>query len=95
MTEGEYQSHLKKKLECRFPGSVILKNDSGYIQGIPDLLILFNDKWAMLEVKISEKAKIQPNQPYWVKRLNDMSFAAFIYPSNEEEILSALQQALT
>lgn len=76
-----------------FPGCVILKNDSGYQQGFPDLTILFGDRWAVLEVKPSEKAKEQPNQRYHVEMLSAMSFAAFIYPENEEAVLDALQQA--
>lgn len=70
-----------------------MKNDSGYQQGILDLTILFCDTWASLEVKGSADAPKRPNQDYYVKRLNEMSFAAYIYPENEREVLSALQQA--
>ena len=94
MLERDYQSKLIKKLNVLFPGCVVLKNDSDYIQGIPDLTILYGDRWAMLEVKTDEMASTQPNQPYYVRVLNEMSFAAFIYPSNEQDILSALQRAL-
>jgi hypothetical protein len=72
---------------------MILKNDSSLIQGIVDLLILYNDRWASLEVKRSADAKVQPNQDYFVKKLNEMSFASYIYPEIEEEVLDALQQA--
>lgn len=68
-----------------------MKNDSSYIQGIPDLIILFNDKWAALEVKKSEDAPHRPNQDYYVELMDRMSFAAFIYPENKEEILNELQ----
>ena len=94
MTEARYQSELIKKLRLLFPGCVILKNDPGYLQGIPDLVIFNGDRYAFLEVKASEDAPVQVNQPYYVELLNNMSFAAFIYPSNEEEVLSALQRAL-
>ena len=94
MTEGPYKTRLIKKLRDRFPGCVILKNDAGYSQGIPDLVILYNDRWAMLEVKAHLNAPTQPNQPYWVERLNEMSFAAFISPEIEEDVLNDLQQAL-
>jgi hypothetical protein len=94
MREGAYQTKLIKKLGVLFPGCMILKNDSGYLQGVPDLIILFGDRWAMLEVKADEDSPLQPNQDYYVEMLNEMSFAAFIYPSNEREILRALQQAL-
>lgn len=93
MTERQYQSELIKRLEEIFPGCVILKNDSGLRQGIPDLTILWNQYWATLEVKMSNSSKRQPNQEYYIQQLNEMSFAACIYPENEEDVLSALQQA--
>lgn len=93
MRESVYQSRLIKKLNRMFPGCVILKNDSSYIQGIPDLTVLYNNKWAMLESKASEHSPLQPNQVYYIDLLNEMSFAAFICPSNEEEVLRELQQA--
>jgi hypothetical protein len=49
----------------------------------------------MLEVKDSAKAKEQPNQDYYLKRFGDMSFAAKIFPENEEEVLTALQKAFS
>jgi hypothetical protein len=93
MTENQYQAKLIKKLKDMFPGCVVVKNDSAYQQGIPDLLILFNDKWASLEVKASASAPEQPNQGYFIDHLHKMSFASRIYPENEREVLSALQQA--
>ena len=92
--ESQYQAKLIQQLCQIFPGCFILKNDSGYMQGVPDLLVLFEDKWAMLEVKESPTAAEQPNQRYYVEKLDSMSFAAFIYPENEEEVLNDLQQAL-
>jgi hypothetical protein len=89
--ERVYQARLIKKLERRFPGCTILKNDPNHRQGILDLLILYRIHWAMLEVKASEHAPHQANQDYYVQLFNGMSFAAFIYPENEEEILSGLQ----
>ena len=93
--ESEYQKRLKKKIKARFPGCYLLKNDPACIQGIPDLLILYDDKWAMLEVKKDAKASHQPNQDLHVERLNKMSYAAFIFPENEEEILNELEQKFT
>lgn len=93
MRENKYQSDLIIRLRHLFPGSVILKNDSAYLQGIPDLTILFEDKWAMLEVKAHAHAPEQPNQDFYIHYLNGKSFAAFIYPENEEEVICALQQA--
>ena len=92
--ERDFQAKLIKELKVMFKGCIIVKNDPNYIQGIPDLLILYNDRWAALEVKKSEHAHHQPNQEYYVDLMNRMSFAAFIYPENKEEILYELQQAL-
>lgn len=91
--ESGFQDNLKKDLYDLFPGCMIMKLDSSYIQGIPDLLILYEDKWAVLECKKSARAIRQPNQDYYVDMLNRMSFAAFIYPENKEEVLYELQRA--
>lgn len=91
--ERDFQRKLIQKLKKLLTGCVIMKLDSSYIQGIPDLLILYKDKWAVLEVKRSATASHQPNQDYYVKQLNDMSFSRFIYPENEEEVLDDLYKA--
>ena len=93
MLENKFQANLIKELKKLFPGCIVMKNDASYIQGIPDLLILYNDKWASLECKKSAGAKRQPNQEYYVGRMNEMSFSRFISPENEEEVLHELQQA--
>jgi hypothetical protein len=93
VAENAYQAKLIKKLKRLFPGCVVLKNDSGYIQGMLDLTILYQDRWATLEVKDHEGARERPNQRYYQELMNDMSFSAFIYPENEEEVLAALQEA--
>lgn len=95
MLERNYQAKLIKKLYAMFPeGTVVLKNDANYLQGFPDLLILHGDKWAALETKKDRDAKHQPNQDYYVDMLDHMSYAAFIFPENEEEILHEVQRAL-
>lgn len=93
MKESEFQSELIKELKREFPGCMVLKNDPNYIQGIPDLIILYKDKWAALEVKKKEDAQHQPNQDYYISLMNGMSFAKFIYPENKEEILDELQRS--
>lgn len=94
MKESDFQHKLIKKLESMFPGCVILKNDANYKQGIPDLIVLYNDRWAVIECKKGKHATHRPNQEFYVTKLNQMSYAAFIYPENEEEVLCELQQAL-
>lgn len=92
MLENKFQSTLIKEIKAMFPGCIVMKNDSSYIQGIPDLLVLHNDKWAALEVKKEANAKRQPNQEYYVGRMNEMSFSRFICPENKEEVLSELRE---
>ena len=91
MLESKFQSDLKKELKEMFKGCIVTKLDSSYIQGIPDLLILYKDKWAVLECKRSSKAKKQPNQPYYVELLNNMSFSRFIFPENKNNVLDELK----
>lgn len=90
--ERDFQSGLIKELKVMLPGCIITKLDSSHIQGIPDLLILFRDKWATLECKKSVRAVKQPNQDYYVKRMNEMSFSRFISPENKEEVFHELEQ---
>lgn len=87
-----FQAKLKKELKNIFPGCIITKLDPGDIQGIPDLLILYKNKWAALENKRSSNAERQPNQEYYVDKMNGMSFSRFIYPENKDEVLSELKQ---
>ena len=91
--ENDFQSKLITELKERFSGSIVTKLDSGHIQGIPDLLILYKNKWATLECKKFANAKKQPNQDYYVGYMNEMSFSRFIYPENKEEVLDELQQS--
>lgn len=94
MLENKFQANLIKEIKETLPGCVVMKNDSSYIQGIPDLLVLYEDKWASLECKRSANARKQPNQEYYVEKLDEMSFARFISPENKEEVLHDLQQTL-
>ena len=93
MLESDFQAKLIKELEERFPGCIVMKNDANYIQGIPDLTVLYKDKWATLECKRSNKDKHRPNQDYYVEQMDEMSFSSFIYPENKEEVLDELQHA--
>lgn len=93
--ESDFQSKLIKELKNIFPGCFVLKNDANYIQGFPDLLILFNEHWGALEVKRGLYEDHQPNQDYYVDTLDDMSFSRFICPENKEQVLHELQQAFS
>lgn len=91
--ESKFQAELIIDLRHLFPGCVILKNDPNYLQGFPDLTILYKRHWAVLECKRSANETRQPNQDYYVGVLDDMSYSAFIYPENKGAILEELQQA--
>ena len=95
MLESKFQSDLKKELKKIFPGCIVTKLDSGDIQGIPDLLILFKNKWATLECKKSANASKRPNQEYYVGLMNKMSFSRFICPENKDEVLGELKQVFS
>lgn len=91
--EREFQAKLIKELKETFEGCIVMKLDSGYLQGIPDLLVLYKNKWATLECKKSTMASKQPNQQYYVDLMNKMSFSRFISPENKEEVLNDLRKA--
>ncbi len=93
ISESVFQSKLVKELYDMFPECIVLLNNPEHRQGIPDLLILWGKLWAALECKASESARRRPNQSYYVKKMNDMSFAAFIHPANKKDVLHDLQQA--
>ena len=90
--ENSYKTDLVKKIERLFPGCMVVHLDPNEIQGIPDLLVLYRDKWAALEGKKSANEPHQPNQDYYVGMLNYMSFAAFIFPENKDEVLDDLYE---
>lgn len=93
MRESKFQRDLILDLKEMFPGCIVMKMDANYIQGIPDLLILYKDRWAALECKQHALAHHQPNQDYYISVMDEMSFASFIYPENKEEVLDELQRA--
>lgn len=90
--ESKFQKELIDEIQRLYPGCVIVKNDSGYRQGFPDWTIFYKDKWAVLEAKKEKNAKKQPNQEYYVDKLNSMSFSRFVYPENKDEVLEGLRK---
>lgn len=91
--ESEFQAQLHSELKLMFPGCVIHKLDANYQQGIPDTLILWGRHWAVLELKRSLDEDFEPNQEWFIDKLNKMSFSAMICPENKEDVLNALQLA--
>lgn len=92
--ERKFQSELVKEIKDRFNGCVVMKTDPNYIQGFPDLLILYKNRWAALECKRTENSSHRPNQDCYVEKLNEMSFSRFVYPKNKEVVLNELQNFL-
>jgi hypothetical protein len=91
--ESAFQSRFIRKLRRLYPGCIILKNDPNYLQGIPDLIMLWHDRWAVFECKASESSRVQPNQAFYVEQMSEMSFGAFVYPENEKDVIHELQRA--
>lgn len=89
--EREFKPKSKERIEEMFPGCFIHEMGCA-TQGIPDTLILFEDKWALLEFKKSKDASHRPNQNYYVNKFNQMGFSAFVYPENLEDILDDLRR---
>lgn len=94
--ESEYQAYLKRERIPELLGNKkvckILKNDAQVQSGVPDLTVIKGSKWAWLEVKISSKAKARPGQPENVEYAKTNSFGSFIYPENENEVLTDLKK---
>ena len=90
MRESKFQAKLIKDIKERLPDCIMLKSDPTYLQGIPDLTVFNNDKWATLEVKKSANATHQPNQDYYVEMMDRMSFSRFVYPENRDAVFSDL-----
>ena len=93
MLENKFKTNLIKEIEKRFPGSYVFHLDPTERQGVPDLLILYKNKWAAFEGKKNKNSSHRPNQDYYVKTMNEMSYASFIYPENKEDVLNEIQQA--
>lgn len=94
MLERDFQAKIIKEIKSNLPGCIVMKTDPNYIQGLPDLLILYNDRWASLENKRSKNASKRPNQQYYVDKMDLMSFSRFICPENKDEVLSDLYKTL-
>ena len=90
--EAKFQKDLIDELGLIFEGCIVMKNDEQYIQGIPDLTVLYKDKYAILECKKSSDAPYRPNQEYYLDILGRMSFARTIYPENKNDILEDLKE---
>ena len=94
MRENKYKQGLKKRIKTILPECDLVDMDPNDTQGWPDILVLYKDRHAVLEVKRSEKAPHRPNQDYYIDHFGKYVFSSFIFPENESEVLNELQRAL-
>lgn len=94
--ESQFQKNLVKEIKAMAPSGdiTVLKNEASMIQGIPDLVVFYKDKYAMLEVKKSENASHRPNQDWYIKKFANEAFGYFIYPENKDKVLDAMKNYL-
>ena len=98
LKESDYQHDVLKKIKLllnykntdKKDNCIIMKEDPRYIQGIPDWIILYKNKWATLEIKRSKHEKHQPNQDNYVDKMNYMSCSYFLFPENEIYVIKHL-----
>lgn len=95
MNESDFQKLVIRRLKREFPECVVMKQDAGYKQGVPDIVIFLKDRYAMLEVKRSSKATHRPNQDHYVSKFNDWSYASFVYPENVDQVFGELKEVFT
>lgn len=88
--ESTIQAKVIDKIKQMLPGSIVLKNDANYIQGIPDLSVYWENKWAYLEVKANKDSPHRPNQDYYIDKANNMSFGSFISGDDYKTVLRKL-----
>lgn len=88
--ENRFQAVLKSELKLLFPGCIVMKNDPTDIQGIPDLTVIYKNKYAFLECKREEEASRQPNQKHYIDQATRYAFGDFVYPENKSEVLNRL-----
>lgn len=95
MRESAFERRVVSDIKSWNDNVLVLKNNASMIQGIPDRTVYFADKFAMLEFKKSKDAKHQPNQDWYIDKINSNGgFARFIYPENEEKTLADLKKFL-
>ena len=94
--EGNFKKNLINKIKKEFPGCIVKKLEADYDNGVPDILILYKDKWATLEAKkdkgeVTKERKNKLAQDYYVAKMNEMSYSSYVYPENQKEVLNALK----
>lgn len=86
--EKDYQASLLRRLRKAYRSRILAtKTDPGSVQGVPDLIVICDSKYALLEVKRSATASKRPNQDYYIEKFGQHSFTSFIYPENETDVI--------
>lgn len=92
------ESALQTKLAnaLRALGAKVIKQDPtiGRQRGIPDLLVLKDGWWGMLECKAHRNSPKRPGQQEWIDWCNSQSYGRFIYKENYDDILNELKEIL-
>lgn len=94
MTENKYQADLVKEIRSWGDDFFVFPMDGSVYQGFQDILILYKDTYAVLEVKVAEDSEHQPNQDWYVQYFAQYVFSSFIWPEIEQEVLHDLQSTL-
>ena len=86
--EGKYKKRLKSVLRQLYPGCGIIDVDP-YVNdnSMPDMIVVYGPAWVMLETKKEVNAEQQPNQGYYIRHFDKMSYASFASPENHKEVL--------
>lgn len=92
--ESDFQAKVIKQLKSM--GLAVVKNQAGpgVPTGFPDITAFGEGIYFCLECKTSARAKKQPRQDYWVNKLNEWSYATFIYPSNYDKVMSEIKYVI-
>lgn len=91
--ENDFQRQVVRELRELLPGCLVLKNDSSYIQGIPDLSVLSGECWAFIEIKRSADEPYRPNQEYYLEKAKNESMSWTLYPENKKEVFDEIQRS--
>lgn len=93
--EGNFKKSFCSKL--RKLGCTVFQNQGvGVPRGFPDTSVLLPEGLTIyIEFKASKRAKFQPLQKEWNKKLLDRQYFAFIaYPENEDEVMDEIKRLL-
>jgi len=94
MLESRFKRKTLKRISERLSG-INLDFIHPNRRSQPDVIILGPKVWAALEFKKEKNSNKQPNQVFYVSRMNEQSYARFVHPGNVEGVLDELEQLFT